>query len=129
MRKLVVEAAVMTYYTFNRKYFQEKVFRNLELSRYKEVQTVIALEVAEMTFAQKIQEVRKAKGVSVAKLADLAGLPFGTVDGYCIGLRDPSAENLFKIARALEVSCEAFEGCTSSVDEYGKAKKSKKKGK
>lgn len=85
------------------------------------------LEVAELTFAQKLQELRKDSGLSVAKLAEAAGLPFGTVDGYCIGMRDPSAGNLFKLARALGVSCESFSECTSSVEEYGGTGKRKKK--
>lgn len=89
---------------------------------------MLTIEVAELTFAQKLQELRKQQGLSVAKLAEMASLPFGTVDGYCIGMRDPSAGNLFKLARALGVSCEEFGECTSSVEEYaGAAKKRKKK--
>lgn len=85
------------------------------------------LEVAELTFAKKLQELRKQQGLSVAKLAEASGLPFGTVDGYCIGMRDPSAGNLFKLARALGVSCEEFSECTSSVEEYEGTVKRKKK--
>ena len=85
------------------------------------------IEVAELTFAHKLQELRKERGLSVAKLAEAAKLTFGTVDGYCIGRRDPSAENLFKLARALGVSCEEFADCTSSVEEYEGSDKTKKK--
>jgi transcriptional regulator with XRE-family HTH domain len=64
-----------------------------------------------MTFGERMRELREAVGLSEAKLADKAGLPFGSVHGYGLGRRKPSFAAVVKIARALGVTCEAFADC------------------
>jgi transcriptional regulator with XRE-family HTH domain len=64
-----------------------------------------------MTFAEKLRELRDAKGLSEAKLAKLSGLPFGTVHTYGLGKRKPSLENAVKLAKALDVDCRVFAEC------------------
>lgn len=76
-----------------------------------------------MTFAQKFQELRESKGFTIPLLSSATGLPQSTVKSYLMGYRDPSAENLFKMADALGVSIEEFRGCTANVK--GKPKKKK----
>ncbi len=70
-----------------------------------------------MTFAEKLRELRDAKGLSEAKLAEASGIPFGTVHVYAIGRRKPSFASVVKLAKALGVSCEAFAGCDDIVGE------------
>lgn len=83
-----------------------------------------------MTFAEKMRELRDAEGLSEAKLADRAGLPFGTVHGYGLGTRKPSFAAVVKIAKALSVDCTAFADCEDvQGDEDEKPKKPKGKGK
>ena len=64
-----------------------------------------------MTFAEKLRELRDAKGLSEAKLAAASGIPFGTVHVYSIGRRKPSFAAVVKLAKALGVTCEAFAEC------------------
>lgn len=64
-----------------------------------------------MTFAEKLRQLRDAKGLSEAKLADMSGIPFATVHGYGLSRRTPSFPNVVALAKALGVTCEAFSGC------------------
>jgi len=64
-----------------------------------------------MTFAEKLRELRDAKGLSEAKLASASGLKFGMIHSYGLGIRKPSFAAVVQIARALGVSCEAFADC------------------
>ena len=70
-----------------------------------------------MTFAEKLRELRDAKGLSEAKLAKLSGLPFGTVHVYGIGRSKPSFAAVVKLAKALEVDCTMFSSCDDIADE------------
>lgn len=65
----------------------------------------------EMTFGEKLRELRTARGLSEARLAELSGVPFGTVHEYGLGRRKPSLSAAVKLAAALGVSCEAFSDC------------------
>jgi len=67
--------------------------------------------VSQMTFAERLRELRDSKGLSEAKLAKLSGLPFGTVHVYGIGRSKPSYSAVLKLAKALEVDCTAFAEC------------------
>jgi transcriptional regulator with XRE-family HTH domain len=69
-----------------------------------------------MTFAEKLRELRDAAGLSEAKLAAAAGIPFGTVHTYAMGRRRPGFSAVLKIAKALGVTCEAFADCSDLVD-------------
>lgn len=64
-----------------------------------------------MTFAEKLRELRDARGLSEAKLAEAAGLPPGTLHVYAIGRSKPSFAAVVKIAKALGVTCEEFAEC------------------
>lgn len=57
----------------------------------------------------KIKELRDAKGWSQKELAEKAGLPLITVASWEQGVREPKATLLFRIARVLGASCEAFD--------------------
>lgn len=81
-----------------------------------------------MTFAAKLREMRDAKGLSEAKLAELCGLPFGTIHGYGLSLRKPSFAAVVKIAKALGVTCEAFSECDDILgDDAEPAKPARKR--
>ena len=68
-----------------------------------------------MTFAEKLRELRDARGVSEAKLAVVTGIPFGTLHNYAIGRRPAPFAAVVKIAKALGVTCEAFAACDDVV--------------
>jgi transcriptional regulator with XRE-family HTH domain len=86
-----------------------------------------------MTFAEKLKELRDAAGLSEKKLADVCGLPFGTVHNYSLksgspGYRRPSFAAVVKIAKALGVTCEAFADCEDiAEDESPPARKGGRK--
>lgn len=68
-----------------------------------------------VTFRERLNELRRSKGWSVKTLADKAGLPVGTVNGYLIegkNNRIPNLKNAFKLANALGVSLEVFSDCS-----------------
>lgn len=79
-----------------------------------------------MMFAERLRELRDKKGISEAKLADLSGIPFGTVHVYGLGRRKPSFAAVVKLAAALGVTCQEFADCDDVADEKP-AKKSKGK--
>lgn len=64
-----------------------------------------------MTFAQKLRQLRDAKGLSEAKLSKGSGVALGALHSYGLGTRKPSLAAAVKIARALGVTCEAFADC------------------
>jgi transcriptional regulator with XRE-family HTH domain len=65
-----------------------------------------------MTFADKLRELRDGRGMSEAKLAETAGIAFGTLHDYGVGRRVPSFPNVVKIAAALGEPVEAFAACS-----------------
>lgn len=74
-----------------------------------------AIGVSPVTFREKLNDLRKAKGWSVKTLAVQAGLRFGTVNGYCISGKNnklPNLKNAFRLAKALGVSLEVFSDCS-----------------
>lgn len=82
-----------------------------------------------MTFGQKLRELREAKGLSRAALAETCGVPFGTIHGYEAGRRSPALATTLKLARALGVDCTAFADCDDmkEVEPEKPAKPSKKR--
>lgn len=79
------------------------------------VESQVASEVSPVTFREKLNELRKAKGWSVRTLAVQAGLRTGTVNGYCIAGKNnklPNLRNAFLLAKALGVSLEVFSDCS-----------------
>src|SRR3954451_17540865 len=65
-----------------------------------------------MTFAEKLRELRDAKGLSEAGLAEASGVAFGTLHDYGLGRRVPSFPNVVKIAAALGETAETFAACS-----------------
>lgn len=61
-----------------------------------------------MTIGEKIHEIRKCKGMSYKKLAELIGTSEAYVRAYEKGRRYPKYKSLIKIAKALDVSMETF---------------------
>jgi putative transcriptional regulator len=51
----------------------------------------------------RIKEVLVAKGIKQTWLADKLGKSFNMVNGYCGNRRQPSLEDLYRIAEILEV--------------------------
>jgi transcriptional regulator with XRE-family HTH domain len=69
-----------------------------------------------MRFAEKIRELREQRGLSEVRLAQAAGLPFGTLHNYVLETRKPSFAAVLKLSRALGVTCEAFADCEDLAD-------------
>jgi transcriptional regulator with XRE-family HTH domain len=69
------------------------------------------VEVNDVTFGERLRELREAIGMSEAKLAEASGITFGSIHGYGLDRRKPSFEAVVKIARALGSTCEAFADC------------------
>jgi transcriptional regulator with XRE-family HTH domain len=65
----------------------------------------------DMTFAEKLRELRQARGLSEAKLAQSSGVPFGTLHTYVLGSRTPSFPYVVMLAKALDVTCDEFADC------------------
>lgn len=51
----------------------------------------------------RIKAVLAEKGVSNKELADMLGVTEGTVSTWCRNIKQPRMENLFEIAKALEI--------------------------
>ena len=82
-----------------------------------------------MTFAQKLRELRNAKGLSEARLAQASGVALGALHYYGLGRRKPSFAAVVKLAHALGVTCEAFADCDDVVSEAPAAKAEGRAGK
>lgn len=61
------------------------------------------------TFAARLTRLREAAGLSVANLADAAGLPRQTVHQLERGERKPMLETAAKLAQALGVDLSVFQ--------------------
>ena len=57
-----------------------------------------------MTFAERLKELRKKKGISQADLADLIEVHFTQVSRYERGETKPNAEAMTKLAKALDTT-------------------------
>jgi transcriptional regulator with XRE-family HTH domain len=69
-----------------------------------------------MSFGQRLQELRAQTGLSQSQLADKSGVPVWTLRGYEHGRRQPAWDVLFRLTRALGVSCEAFADCVPNQE-------------
>jgi transcriptional regulator with XRE-family HTH domain len=70
-----------------------------------------------MTFAEKLRELRDARSLSEAKLAEASGVAFGALHFYGLGRRKPSFAAVVKLAKALGVDCTAFADCEDVTGE------------
>jgi transcriptional regulator with XRE-family HTH domain len=64
-----------------------------------------------MTFGERLKELRERAGLTQSAAAEAAGVGLPTLKDYEGNRRVPSLENAQSLARALGVSCQAFEGC------------------
>ncbi|MGH7223519.1 MAG: helix-turn-helix domain-containing protein [Gemmataceae bacterium] len=60
------------------------------------------------TFGKRLQTIRQAAGLSQAGLANLSGIPLGTIREYEQTRREPLLSKAAKLARALQQPLEAF---------------------
>lgn len=67
-----------------------------------------------MKFHEKLRDVKG--DMSESALATAAGLPYPSVHSYCLGRRMPTFEAVVKLARALNVSVEAFAECVGGEE-------------
>ena len=59
-------------------------------------------------FAARLKELRESKRLTQQQLADLAGLKLGGIADLEQGRREPAWRTVLALAKALDVSCEAF---------------------
>jgi transcriptional regulator with XRE-family HTH domain len=71
---------------------------------------------------QKLQELRRAKGLSQFRFAVLCDVPIATLQGWEQGRRQPRLDALVKVARALGVTVDAL--LTAAEPEAPAAKRS-----
>ncbi len=86
----------------------------------------VAMGVTEVTFAEKIRELADNAGLSERKLADKAGIPYGTVHNYFISKAVPSWINMIKLSEALGVDCSVFRDCDEDLQKELPVKPRKK---
>lgn len=72
-----------------------------------------------MTFKEKVKENRGRLGLSQKQLADKAGIGFRTLVTYEAGERFPQSAQLYKLAKALEVSTEYLKNDSIDDPTYG----------
>lgn len=60
--------------------------------------------MADKTVGKNIRKFREARGMLQKELAERIGRKSGTVSNWELGLRDPGADNIKRIAQALEIS-------------------------
>lgn len=82
-------------------------------------------ELNEMTFSERFRELKDKSGLTIQQIADKSGLDYEIISSYLLGRRNPSAVNLFKLAKAFDVSCEYFMTCDES--QTGQKPKKKRK--
>jgi transcriptional regulator with XRE-family HTH domain len=80
------------------------------------------LMATEPTFAARLRELRELRGLTLAKLAEKAGLHLQAVAKLEQGLRpNPTWDTVKSLADALGVSCEEFRRPASEVPPEGDA--------
>jgi transcriptional regulator with XRE-family HTH domain len=85
------------------------------------------LGVSDVTFADKLKQLREKAGQSREQLAQTSGLARGTVRDYEQGKRKPTLESAVQLARALGVGVEVLADCTDNgAAAGGKAKSARK---
>src|SRR5437762_1527639 len=76
-----------------------------------------------VTFPELLKKLRDGAGLSQSGLATASGMSLSAIHDYEQGKREPSMRNLFRLAKALGVTCEAFADC-----EYGDDKPTPQRG-
>jgi transcriptional regulator with XRE-family HTH domain len=70
-----------------------------------------------MRFSERLRELREQAGLTQTQLAERSGSPLGSIRNYEQGQREPYWNVVFKLARALGVSVEAFADCVEANDQ------------
>lgn len=86
---------------------------------------IATTEFSTVFFSEQLQNLKKERGCRIQDIADGTGIDYDLVSSYLQGRRNPSAVNLFKLARFFKVSCEKFMECEESPSEQ-RRKKGKK---
>lgn len=81
----------------------------------------------EMTFSEKLSELVEAHADSIPKISERAGIKLSTFNDYLYKGKIPSAMNLFRISKALGVSCEVFSECEDGANKEEPKPAKKKK--
>jgi transcriptional regulator with XRE-family HTH domain len=68
------------------------------------------------TFAERLKELRHKAMMSQPELANKSGVPLPSLRGYEQAHREPYWDVIFRLARALGVSCEAFADCVAQAE-------------
>jgi len=82
---------------------------------------------ARTTFGQRLQALRLEAGMTQQQLADLSGLPLGSLRNYEQEQREPLWEVVFHLARAMGISTERFADCVAPLAKKPTGKKPAKK--
>lgn len=61
-----------------------------------------------MKIANRLKRLREEAGLTQAGLAEVSGVPIGSIRNYEQGHREPLWDTAFKLAKALGVGVEAF---------------------
>jgi transcriptional regulator with XRE-family HTH domain len=82
-----------------------------------------------MKFKDVLRDLRKQVGMTQKELAKKAGVPLPSLRGHEQGQRVPSWGSVVKLAKALNVSTDAFSDCDEVREEEKPTPKRKRKGK
>jgi len=79
------------------------------------------------TFGQRLKRLRETAGLTQVQLAERASVPLTTLRNWEYDRREPLVGAAFRLARALGVSCEAFQVEDKPAEKAPAAKKTTKK--
>ena len=71
------------------------------------------------TFGERLRRLREAAGLTQERLTEASGVNLWTLRGYEQGRREPGWKVAIHLARALNVTVEAFADCVSQEDQAG----------
>ncbi len=72
-------------------------------------------------FQKRLREALKVRGMNQQELAEQAGLKVAAINHFACGRRKPSAENLVRLADAIEVSTDFLLGRSNDLKPCGPA--------
>lgn len=72
---------------------------------------IATMEFSTVFFSEQLQMLKKERGVRIQDIAEGTGIDYDLVSSYLQGRRNPSAANLFRLAKYFAVSCEKFMEC------------------
>jgi transcriptional regulator with XRE-family HTH domain len=94
---------------------------------YHEGVPLVFRERIAMKFGERLRQLREAAGLTQAGLASASGVGLASIRNYEQGHREPYWDVVFKLARVLGTSCEAFAECVGPLPKPAKGKKPKGK--